>query len=206
MESYIAVAAPSAAVVMASAGAVSGGAKGGGPPPRAEQISKAIEILKQIPELRPEVWERLDLESRRQVLQSIENHLARVQGRPPCPIRVERMNPREFGGYDRASKTITVSEEHIASDDIYEIIDTIVHEGRHAYQHYAVEHPGFHSDEREVKEWKGNFEHYLPAEIYGMEIYRSQPIEADAWSFAEEVIKRFSEVSDERGEVKHSKG
>ena len=61
-----------------------------------------------------------------------------------------------------------------------DVIDTIAHEGRHAYQHYAVEHPGFHPDEHEVEYWRANFETYLQPNLYGFDAYWMQPVEVDA--------------------------
>ena len=69
---------------------------------------------------------------------------------------------------------------------VQELVDTVVHEGRHAFQHYAVEHPGVVTDEHVVQAWAANMAPggYLSAEEFGQRRYQSQPIEADAWSYA----------------------
>jgi len=153
-----------------------------------QQVQQAAQTLQQIHELRPDVWRELDFKSRLKVLQSVENKMAEVHGRPSALVKTKPMKPGEFGGYDRETRIITLNEVHIKSGDIREITDTVVHEGRHAYQHYAVEHPSFHPDAAQVETWRHNFDHYLPAEIYGQEIYESQPIEADARDYADEII------------------
>jgi hypothetical protein len=71
---------------------------------------------------------------------------------------------------------------------VEEMVDTIVHEGRHAYQDFAVQHPAAVADQRVVAAWAKNRINYLDAERYGQELYQSQPLEADAWSYAGAVL------------------
>lgn len=147
------------------------------------QIQSAADSLSQIESLRPETWHQLDGAERLAVLQDVENRMASVQGRPAVPIRMQAMPPGVYGGYARG-QGITLSEEHLASNDIRELVDSVVHEGRHAYQDHAIQTPGFVSDERLVETWRSNWENYLTAEEYGQELYESQPIEQDAWHYA----------------------
>jgi hypothetical protein len=76
------------------------------------------------------------------------------------------------------------------SRNLTKAVDTIAHEGRHAYQHYAIEHPGFHPDAAQTSAWAANFHNYLTAEQYGFEAYRNQPVEADAWAFGQAIRDR----------------
>ena len=92
------------------------------------------------------------------------------------------MEPGVYGGYVRG-EGIVLGQEHLASNDIREITDTIVHEGRHAYQDHAVQTPGFLADTELTESWRDNWDNYLTAEEYGQELYASQPIEADAWEY-----------------------
>jgi hypothetical protein len=146
------------------------------------QIEGAIGALQEVEGLQPEVWEQLDATERLNVLQDTENRMAEIQGRPPVAINAEPMESGVYGGYIRG-EGITISEEHLMSDDTHEITDTIVHEGRHAYQDYAIQNPGFLSDTELVESWRDNWDNYLTAEAYGQELYASQPIEADAWEY-----------------------
>ncbi len=146
------------------------------------QVRDATESLQQIEGLHPETWEQLDEAERVHVLQDVENHLAEIQERPPVSIGIEPMDPGVYGGYVRG-EGITLSQEHIQSDDVREIVDSIVHEGRHAYQDYAIQNPGFVSDADLVESWRTNWDNYLTAGEYGQELYTSQPIETDAWEY-----------------------
>lgn len=69
-------------------------------------------------------------------------------------------------------------------------LDTIFHEGRHAFQHAAVANPNRCSVEREQAatwEWNLQPEHYIRYEMNPRR-YFAQPVEADARAFAEEVL------------------
>lgn len=152
------------------------------------QIQGAADSLSQVESLRPETWQQLDARERLAVLLDIENRMATVQGRPTVSVRAQPMPPGVFGGYTHG-EGITVSEEHLASDDIRELVDSIVHEGRHAYQDHALQTPGFVSDANLVETWRNNWENYLTAEEYGQELYESQPIEHDAWQYAARITE-----------------
>ena len=114
--------------------------------------------------------------------------MAEAQGRPGAQVRVEKMLPQVGGEFRVDTGSIVINQHHLRTGDAREVANTIVHEGRHAYQHYAVEHSGTHPDPGQVAAWKRNFEHYLTADRYGYELYRAQPLESDAWQYAEEVI------------------
>ena len=159
--------------------------------PTDQQVQEATEALQGIQELRPEVWRGLDDAQRLGVLREVESRMAEIQGRPPVELTVEQMDPGTCGGYDRTEDVISISQEHLRSDKPEEVLDTIVHEGRHAYQHYATEHPGFHPDQAEVEAWEWNMQpgHYLPAEIVGQRAYMQQPVEADAWAYADRIVR-----------------
>ena len=149
------------------------------------QVQDAVESLQQVEGLDLQAWQSLDAAGRLEVLQNIENHMAEIQGRPALEITAAEMDQNTFGGYN--GQGIELNAGHIVSDmPVQEFVDTIVHEGRHAYQDYAVRTPGFVTDTALVNSWAGNMApgNYLSAEEYGQELYVAQPIEADAWSYA----------------------
>lgn len=160
-------------------------------PPTEQQVQEGAEALRSIPELRPEVWQGLNDGEKLEALQNAENQMAEVQGRSPVEVRVEQMGPGQHGGYTRGDRVIHVSQADVRSDNPREVLDTVVHEGRHAYQHYAVENPGFHSNEAEVEAWELNMQpgNYRTVEMDGARAYMEQPVEADAWSYASRVVR-----------------
>lgn len=154
-------------------------------PDDAQQVDEATNRLREIDEIKPETWQGLEEPERLDTLQQVETEMAEVQGRPFVEVVAEEMSPGSFGYFD--GERIHVSTEDLRSEDVGENVDTIVHEGRHAYQQYAIDHPGFHHDSAQVQAWNENFDNYLTAEAYGQEVYQNQPVEADAWSYASQI-------------------
>ena len=67
-------------------------------------------------------------------------------------------------------------------------LDTIFHEGRHAFQYAAAKDPTKYGVDRETaRVWENNLRHYIRYEKNPMG-YFSQPVEQDARDFAEGVI------------------
>lgn len=82
--------------------------------------------------------------------------------------------------------------EHILSDyESYAVLYTVIHEMRHAYQHYAINHPEKVVVSQETLcAWKENMkaENYKsPQKGNTYEEYISQPIEWDAKNFAKQI-------------------
>ena len=136
-----------------------------------------------------------------QALQNIENSYATQQGRPPCRIVATDMeDSRMTGKYVNEEKVIYINKALLTSqwEDRFNAVDTVIHEGRHAYQHYAVEHPGFHPNEIEVTKWKEDFACYIKSDKAPPYMYRFQAVERDAFEFAEsEMEKSFGNMDGE---------
>lgn len=151
------------------------------------QVQEAADALSNMSEIRPENWESLEPDERLGVLQDIENQMAEVQHRPPVPVTAEPMRAGTFGGFN--GEAIALNSDHLDSEmPAEEFVDTIVHEGRHAYQDHAIRNPGAVADPAVEAAWAENQETYFSAEEYGQEFYQSQPLEADAWSYAGQVV------------------
>lgn len=135
--------------------------------------------------LSPNDWERLTVQERLDTLQMLECKLAEIQGRKPVPVVVANI-PGENGHYDPITRSITLNPTRLGDSKFrLNLVDTIAHEGRHAYQHYAIEHAGFHPKEDEVKVWRENMKpgNYIDGKKEGLLAYRLQPVEADAWRY-----------------------
>jgi len=151
------------------------------------QIADGIESLNNIPEIKPDTWSNLDIYEREAALQSVEERMAEIQERPSVPVIPVDLPPDQYGGWD--GEAITINANHLAGDKpVSENVDTIVHEGRHAYQDYALSHPETVSDPAVVDAWRENMEpgNYIDPSL-DPEGYVNQPIEADAWGYAAEI-------------------
>ena len=154
------------------------------------QISMAADNLADIPELGEEVWRSLDAAQRLGVLQNVENTMAGIQNREPVAIQAEPLEPGVFGGFNPNTGGIAINEAHLAGEDVppVEHLNTIIHEGRHAFQDQAIKDPALVTDPQVMAEWAENNEMYLDPALVGQEIYQSQPLEKDAFDYADRVV------------------
>ena len=88
-----------------------------------------------------------------------------------------------FGFYDEQSNTIKLNGVYL--DDAKEILDTLLHELRHAYQHYRAEV----GESWEDKLFQFNFDNYIEPKLgpfgwVNFTEYQNQYIEVDARAFA----------------------
>lgn len=153
------------------------------------QVHDAVASLSQVEEIKPEIWEGLGENERLSTLQNIENQMAGIQERDNVPVIADaNLADNEFGGYNGSE--IRINQNHLMGDQpADEMVDTIVHEGRHAYQDYAVNNPGVIKDNEVVNQFEENMQpgNYLTANEYGQSAYKNQPIEADAFNYAGQI-------------------
>lgn len=123
-------------------------------------------------------------------LAHLDEACARAQdGRPPALLRVEDMSePGDQSGVELAGSYDP--NDHVARirDEMSydQSVATVVHEGRHAYQRWAIE--SSNGDPR-IPEWSENMEHYQPAHD-DPEENQTQPVEADAYAYERAVMSR----------------
>lgn len=145
--------------------------------------------------LNSDKWPSLSVEEKVAVLQSVENEMAVQSERHPCSVNAIPIDSKddkyiEFGNYSFLSKNININSNQLEhgskyGDNYGEHLDTILHEGRHAYQDQAVNELIQHNNLSEVEKWRENMkpEHYIEYE-QNPKAYFHQPIEKDAFSFA----------------------
>ena len=174
------------------------------------QIEAIGETLANCEELRWENWQNLELTEKVEVLNDIESRIAAIEHRPPCPVRTGNdMGQLEvtsygvfghLGGYRTGSKDITLNPELLTSDNpmVYrEMLDTLVHEGRHAYQDYNVNVCEVHPRHSEVASWSetmagGKWGYWGDcSNELGQRLYEQQAIEIDARNFAHDVLNNW---------------
>lgn len=128
----------------------------------------------------------------------VEYKIAEIEHRNPCQLNFQDMPYGSLGYYDPKTKEITLNSRYVNSDELVgykETLDTLIHEGRHAYQDYNMKEREVHTREGEVNMWKWNEYEigYQDAMLCGFEAYAMQPVETDARAFAEDVLKSYSE-------------
>ena len=162
------------------------------------QVEKISDIMTRIEGLEYSEWKELSFEQRVGVLQEVENESSKASHRPTCKVSTESLGEGHYGYYSTETKGITINSDYICSNsynDYKEALDTIIHEGRHAYQYYNLTEREVHPRQGDISNWKSNeFEYgYQDARTQGYAAYYLQPQEADARAFAEDVLKQYSD-------------
>lgn len=93
-------------------------------------------------QFRSENWSSLNEQQKVGVLQEYENRNAAAQGRPPAKV-VSEVQERAYGSYNDSSNTIFINVEDFSS---YETLDTLEHEGNHAYQTHCIKNGSGYDD------------------------------------------------------------
>lgn len=136
-----------------------------------------------------ESWDGMTMNERADVLADLEASMADATGRPGAEVRFEPLGPGEWGVFNPNTNEMTINADKLADPDNFgELVDTVAHEGRHAYQDFALRNPDAHADKEQLARWADNCEpgRYIRFED-DPEGYRNQPIEADAWDFGARV-------------------
>ncbi len=165
------------------------------------QIEQISDIISSCEEIKFENWVTLELSEKESVLNSLEERIAEIECRPACPIHLESLGENLWGRYNPETKDITINSDYAALSDYgtyKEIIDTLVHEGRHAYQDYNVNICEIHPRHSEVCSWAENMEGGKwgywgdSSTLLGQRLYDQQSIEIDARNFAADILDRLN--------------
>jgi uncharacterized membrane protein YgcG len=110
-------------------------------------------------------WTNASLEQRRGWLQRMENYQAQRQNRPPAQVQLREMSSNQRGCYRRQDNTIYLNRDMVQyMDHPQQSLQTLFHEGRHAYQCHAVQHPDKHPEVSQAQRdtWTQNLRKYRP--------------------------------------------
>lgn len=167
-------------------------------PSDVEQVEQISDCLSDMENLDFDNWCNLSTAEREETLQNVEDKISNIEHREPCQIKYRDMEDGYFGYYSPEDKTITLNTRYVEANDFNsykETLDTIVHEGRHAYQDYNMNEREVHPRGGEVNMWRWNEEEcgYKSCDLYGYEMYAMQPVESDARAFAEDVLTSYFE-------------
>lgn len=100
------------------------------------------------------------------------------------------MEPYKLGGYNYETNSIELNSNYLENSDSTDLLNTILHESRHAFQNKCIVNPESVSVKGNIIDvWKDNMDHYInPA--FDQEAYENQEVEKDANYFADSVMKK----------------
>ena len=183
-----------------------------------EQQNLIASHMASIEDIQFENWQEMDIEQMVGVLGSLENEIAKIQHRPAMILSAERLDENVFGQQygNRIELNSRILESSKNNPDLLDaVLDTLIHEGRHAYQHYNVEERMVHQSQAEVNSWRENFNElgykdgspiaiqligpfsYTNSELtsLGARLYYYQPVETDAREYAADTMSKFRTLS-----------
>lgn len=139
----------------------------------------------------PECWENADAREQYSAIEDLKDKISeRLALKKPPEIRLCEGDPDEYGSYIPEYNILLLNTRQF--DDPVELVDTIAHELRHAWQHARADA----METRQDALFRVNFENYItPVSYPGIGYvnfveYEGQYVEADARAFA----KKFKEA------------
>jgi len=147
---------------------------------------------------RSDLWAKSSAEERLDSLQMLENQAAEAESRESRRIMptfyeddsvMGCYSPNKPDEIQLNTKLLFPEYDETMDDSNYNAVNTVFHEGYHAYQNDAVDGLAEAQDEEECTKWQENREpgvYFNPQKGAPYEIYTSQPLERDAKSFANE--------------------
>nr|WP_325214186.1 hypothetical protein [uncultured Oscillibacter sp.] len=140
-------------------------------------------------------WSKASVDERKVILKNYLADLAKIYGvSVSSEINFYDGKNSTRGTYSHSKRLVSINENYLTRADSYQIMQTVIHEMRHAYQHSAVDDPDSYEVSAEtIRQWKENFSNYRSTgdgkTTY--EEYVSQPVEYDAKNFA----KQYTDLS-----------
>lgn len=134
-------------------------------------------------------YARATIFRRKRYLKTFYAAFSALTGNNP-PLQFKTLDENHRGAYRYEDNELVVNTLQLVSADPRTVLRTILHEARHAFQYYAVAHPWrVVLDEELLYEWEMSIAYYFKAGD-GFDIYKYQPIEADANHFARRGVLR----------------
>lgn len=142
----------------------------------------------------PENWDQASVDERKKILQDYMNEVIKIYGLKDVKPEILWDSNATYtnqsitwGYYTDSTHGVTLNERALTDScstwDSYELLETIGHELRHAYQHEAISRPAdFMVTKDTISKWNDNFNNYINSST-DYQGYRNQIVEQDARSF-----------------------
>lgn len=164
-------------------------------------------------------WDQMSAADRLGLLQEFENTMAELEGRDALPVKVvpaaylkeaEKSGGVLQGYFSPSENEICINPKFlekrksilgVSAFSLPKVLETIAHEGRHAWQQYVVDHPEKKLVDRNTRlAFQMNCRCYCSSgdENVPFSCYQAQLIELDARRFAKDVLIHVSSEIEKR--------
>lgn len=153
-------------------------------------------------------WSKASFNEKLNAFRRLENLSAKNQNRLPRNIIPQKLsNNNEYGYFNPTDGNIYINSnffEKKFSKFNYHAMNTVIHEGRHAYQDDIVRNKIPNKNNNPRKLWfKNKIAYYKPDTNH---LYRFQPIERDSNNYSKKITEKFHEkLKSEFGKDKYFK-
>ena len=143
-------------------------------------------------------WATMNYGQRLDAMQQLEDFTAAQEGRPSLVVMPETMDPDSYGYYKNGAGCIYINENLLSHNNLMgagsspledgniQAFNTVLHEGRHGFEDYAVHNPDKVSvPPDQLKDWALNDGRYFGPDRYSYDHYRANAVEQDAHNFAD---------------------
>ena len=147
-------------------------------------------------------WKEYDDDKRLEILQKISDYeCAVILGIEPVKVILLELDKTKLGQYNHTDKYIAINEKHFKDAPLKEILNTLIHETRHAYQYALTEmYLSIQNDIdskyvylfafQEAQEFINNQNNYISGKE-DFDAYYEQAIEIDSREWASKRIKDY---------------
>lgn len=151
--------------------------------------------------MKPEVWDTLSYNERLQTIENVKNIELYYLGVPyEIDLVIRDLDGTTRGEYCNALKIISIDEDHFNNSSVKEIVQTVCHECRHAYQYACIE--VYNNTDENYKELNmfDNSKKLMASSLNYIEYnseednydeYSTQLVEADAFSYAAQATEEY---------------
>ena len=137
-----------------------------------------------------------NISERKEIVVELIDKIATEMAIESPNVNIETLKKDLMGYYSLEHNEIVVNLSMLTChpmglDEATELLDTIIHEMYHAFQHQAICNPGrFGISTNTALIWERNFENYISPE-QNPYLYYEQPVEESARSFAHLIVLQF---------------
>ena len=128
-------------------------------------------------------WSKCSTPEKLEALQDL-NSLYNPKAMPGCEVVSAVFKDSVRGRHlytEYGNEQIFINQKLLNSAEPYQAVETFLHENRHSYQHFVVDHPELAENQQQYSEWMmASNGGYISPEPTGYSLYAMQPVEIDA--------------------------
>lgn len=137
-------------------------------------------------------WQNYSANKRLKILNALEKRMAKKLHRPVLKIDIyPDPNWNCYGMFEAKNNCshILINENLLYRDELrFHALETIIHEGRHAYQHMIINKKKIGFFDFKAKAWQKNWKGYVTSNDNAT-VYSMQSVERDAQKFTINMLK-----------------